>query len=109
MRFAHSQSFVCFEVQGICLDLAPAASTPRIRCRFTLHLLKGITMKVHVQPIALTPASLQSSERIVKRGALSAFRLLRAAIGQASTVPGILAQASADVRDAWQESSRPNV
>ncbi len=66
-------------------------------------------MKVNVQPITLTPASLQSSERIVKRGALSAFRLLRAAIGQASTVPDILVQASADVRDAWQESSRPNV
>ena len=65
-------------------------------------------MKVHVQPIALTPAAQQSSESIVKRSALSAFRLLRAAIGQASTVPGMLAQASADVRDAWQESSRPN-
>ena len=66
-------------------------------------------MKVNVQPIALKPASFHTSERLVKRGALTAFRLLRVAIGQASTVPGILAQASADVRDAWQESSRPNV
>ena len=66
-------------------------------------------MKVNVQPIALKPASFQSSERLVKRGALTAFRLLRAALEKSSTVPGILAQASADVRDAWQESSRPNV
>ena len=66
-------------------------------------------MKVNVQPIALTPATPQVSERLVKRGALTAFRLIRAAIGQASTVPGILAQARADVRDAWQEFSRPNV
>jgi hypothetical protein len=65
-------------------------------------------MKIHVQPIALTPITVQSSERLVKRGALTAFRLLRAACAQASTVPGILAQASADVREAWQESSRPN-
>jgi hypothetical protein len=65
-------------------------------------------MKIHVQPIALTPATVQHSERLVKRGALTAFRLLRAACAQASTVPGILAQASADVREAWQESSRPN-
>jgi hypothetical protein len=65
-------------------------------------------MKIHVQPIALTPATVQHSERLVKRSALTAFRLLRAACAQASTVPGILAQASADVREAWQESSRPN-
>ena len=65
-------------------------------------------MKIHVQPIALTPVRSSSSERLVKRGALTAFRLLRAACAQASTVPGILAQASADVREAWQESSRPN-
>ncbi|MEI7431520.1 MAG: hypothetical protein WCL27_13780 [Betaproteobacteria bacterium] len=66
-------------------------------------------MKIQVQPIALTPAHPVTSERLVKRGALTAFRLIRAAIGQAATVPGILAQASTDVRDAWQESSRPNV
>ena len=65
-------------------------------------------MKIHVQPIALTPVRSSSSERLVKRGALTAFRLLHAACAQASTVPGLLAQASADVRDAWQESSRPN-
>ena len=62
-------------------------------------------MKTQAQPVALTPASAQTSERIVKRGALSAFRLLRAAIGQAKTVPGILAQATADIRDAWEESN----
>ena len=63
-------------------------------------------MKTQVQPIALTPATAQSSERIVKRGALSAFRVIRAAIGHAKTVPGILAQATADVHDAWEESNQ---
>jgi hypothetical protein len=72
-----------------------------------LYLLKGIIMKVHVQPIALTPASPQSSERIIKRGALEAFRLLRAAVEQAKTVPGFVAQAATDVRQAWEESASP--
>ena len=64
-------------------------------------------MKVNVQPIALKPASQQAGERIVKRGALSAFRLLRAVVEQAKTVPGFVAQAAIDVRQAWEESASP--
>ncbi len=63
-------------------------------------------MSIKVQAVPLSNP--QSSERLVKRGALLAFRALRAVTAQAKKTPGILAQASADVRDAWQESSSPN-
>jgi hypothetical protein len=64
-------------------------------------------MKVHTQAVQLSNP--QPEERLVKRGALLAFRALRAVTAQAKKTPGILAQASADVRSAWQESSSPNV
>lgn len=64
-------------------------------------------MKVEVKAVQLS--DLSSGERLVKRGALVAFRVLRAVTEQAKKAPGLLAQASADVRDAWQESARPNV
>jgi len=62
-------------------------------------------MKVQVQAIPLSDT--QPSERIVKRGALLLFRGLRALTEQVAKAPGVLAQASADVREAW-EQSRPN-
>lgn len=64
-------------------------------------------MQVHQQPIPL--ASTQPAERLVKRGARALFGLLRSTAGQAQRVPGILSQAATDVREAWAESSRPNV
>ena len=60
-----------------------------------------------VQPVRI-PAK-QSSERIIKRGALAAFRALRIITEQAKKTPGVFAQAASDVSDAWRESSRPNV
>lgn len=67
-------------------------------------------MKTHNQPIRLSntqPA--ERSDRLVKRGARIFFSLLRSTAEQASRVPGILATATADVREAWEETSRPNV
>jgi hypothetical protein len=64
-------------------------------------------MKVHTNAVRLSNPS--SGERLVKRGALIAFRAMRVLTEQAKKTPGILAQASADVRDAWQESYHPNV
>ena len=62
-------------------------------------------MQVKVQPIPLSStAPSQPSQRLIKRGALAAFKLLRASAAQAGKLPGALAQASADVRSAWAES-----
>lgn len=64
-------------------------------------------MKTHVQSIRLNPASTSGQSRLVKSAALTAFRALRTALEVAKSVPDIAAQASADVREAWEESSRP--
>ena len=64
-------------------------------------------MKVTVQPISINPSKTES--RLVKQGAFAVFRALRVIADQAKKTPGILAQASVDVREAWEESSRPNV
>ena len=64
-------------------------------------------MKVHNHPIPLS--SPKSADRLVKRGARALFTLVRSTAGQAQRVPGILAQATADVRDAWVETARPKV
>jgi hypothetical protein len=50
----------------------------------------------------------QPNHGLVKRTALVAFRALRVVTNQARSVPGVLAQAADDVRDAWAESARPN-
>ncbi|MBX3649076.1 MAG: hypothetical protein KF853_13490 [Rhodocyclaceae bacterium] len=63
-------------------------------------------MKIHTQAVQLSHP--QPAEGLVKRGALVVFRALRLATDQAKQVPGVLAQASADVREAWRESARPN-
>jgi hypothetical protein len=59
--------------------------------------------------LALPLSNSQHPDRLVKRAALSAFSALRIVAEHANKAPGILTQASADVRDAWQESARPNV
>ena len=58
--------------------------------------------------VQAVPLSTQPTERIAKRGALILFRGLRALSEQVAKAPGVLAQASADVREAWEQSSRPN-
>jgi acyl-CoA-binding protein len=64
-------------------------------------------MKVLNQSIQLSNRSSEST--VVKTCALFTFRALRAVTDQAKKAPGFFAQASADVQDAWRESSRPNV
>lgn len=54
--------------------------------------------------VQAVPLSTQPSERIVKRGALLLFRGIRAVAAQAAKAPGVLAQASADIREAYYES-----
>lgn len=49
-----------------------------------------------------------SSGSAVKSVALAAFRLLRTAGSKAQKLPGMVQQASIEIRDAWEES-RPNV
>ena len=61
-------------------------------------------MSIQTVPIEL---SSEPSQRLVKRLALATFRTLRAASTQASKVPGVLAQAGADIKCAWQESAHP--
>lgn len=65
-------------------------------------------MKHTTQPIPLTPSIAADDDRPIKHGALAVFRLLRSGIEQAKTVPGLLQQAATDIREAWEESSRPN-
>lgn len=64
-------------------------------------------MKVRNQAIQL--ANAKSTERLVKRGARALFTLVRSTAGQAQRIPGILSQATSDVREAWAETARPNV
>ena len=61
---------------------------------------------MQVQSIPLSHP--QPSGRFVKRAALAVFRTVRAAAWQAHKVPGVLAQAGIDVREAWRESAGPN-
>jgi hypothetical protein len=62
-------------------------------------------MKTHNQAIPLTPATSDGESRIIKTAALFTFRGLRAVIDAAKTVPGLVAEAASDVRDAWEESN----
>jgi hypothetical protein len=64
-------------------------------------------MKTQVQSIQLSPD--KPAHRVVKRGALLAFTALRGLATHSAKVPGLLVQASQDIKDAWRESSRPNV
>ncbi len=62
-------------------------------------------MKTHNQAIPLNPANTVSESRLVKTTALFTFWGLRAIVDAAKTVPAIVAEAAADVRDAWEESN----
>jgi hypothetical protein len=64
-------------------------------------------MKHHVQPVRLNNLPAKTEASVVKSSALTAFRLLRAAIEHARTVPGVLSQAATDIQQAWEESSSP--
>lgn len=64
-------------------------------------------MKITTQPIPLSSTSQPGEGTVVKRGALTVFRALRAAAQQARTVPVLFAQASADIHAAWEESAAP--
>jgi hypothetical protein len=55
--------------------------------------------------VQAVPLSTQPSERLVKRGALLLFRGIHAIAAQAAKAPGALAQASADIKSAWQEAA----
>lgn len=63
-------------------------------------------MKTVSNPIPLAPDACET--RWVKSASLLLFRGLRAAAEAAMEVPGIVEQAVSDVREAWEESSRPN-
>lgn len=65
-------------------------------------------MKHNTQPIRLTPSIAPDDSRLIKQGALTMFRLLRSGIEQAKELPGIVQQVATDIREAWEESSRPN-
>jgi len=64
-------------------------------------------MKIVTQAIPLPPTT--TDDRLVKRGALLAFRALRAVTEQTRKAPGFIAQTTADIADAWRESASPNV
>lgn len=64
-------------------------------------------MSIKSQPVDLITTT-GSDERLVKRGALGLFRLVRELASHAQEVPGVISQAVDDVRTAWEESSRPN-
>ncbi len=62
-----------------------------------------------MQTVPIKLNSNQSTDSLVKRGALLAFRAVRSIASQAKEAPGILSQAASDVKSAWEQSSRPNV
>lgn len=63
-------------------------------------------MKNHLRII---PLSNHNEEvKVVKTCALFTFRALRTVADYVSQLPAVATQAATDVRDAWEESSRPN-
>lgn len=63
-------------------------------------------MKTVSNPVPLTKGT--SDSRWIKSASLLLFRSARSAIEAAKEVPGIIEKAVSDVREAWEESSRPN-
>ena len=63
-------------------------------------------MKTVSNPIPL--ATDASDNHWIKNASLLLFRGIRAVVGAAKEVPGAVEQAVSDVREAWEESSRPN-
>ena len=60
-------------------------------------------MQVQAIPLSGVP----SSERLVKRTALIAFRALRTLAAQVQKAPVLVQQVSVDLRQAWEESALP--
>jgi len=61
------------------------------------------------QPIQLNPdLTVVREESVVKQGALTTFRALRYLMAQSRKAPGLMQQAAQEIREAWQESARPN-
>lgn len=60
-----------------------------------------------VQPIALSNTTNESS--LTKTAALVTFRALRSVAGYVAELPAVATQVADDVRQAWEESRRPNV
>ena len=66
-------------------------------------------MKTQVKAIRLNhDLTVVRDSSLVKRGALSVFRVMRSVVAHSKEVPGIMQQAADDIRTAWEESSRPN-
>jgi hypothetical protein len=66
-------------------------------------------MKPQVTPIRLNPdLTIIHDQSVVKQGALATFKAVRFLMAQSKKAPGLLQQAVSDVREAWEESSRPN-
>ncbi|MBU0752975.1 MAG: hypothetical protein KJ787_04050 [Gammaproteobacteria bacterium] len=63
-------------------------------------------MKTHLSPIPLSNPSEEG--KVVKTCALFTFRALRTVADYVSQLPAVATQAANDVREAWEESSRPN-
>lgn len=63
-------------------------------------------MKTLSQSIQLSNTT--ADDRIVKTGALMFFRAVRTVADYASQLPAVATQAASDVRQAWEESRRPN-
>jgi hypothetical protein len=59
-----------------------------------------------VQPVALSNTHNESS--LTKTAALVTFRALRSVAGYVAELPAVATQVADDVRQAWEESSRPN-
>jgi hypothetical protein len=64
-------------------------------------------MKLQNQTIRLSNSAADDST-VVKRTALTLFRVVRAAVDHSKVFPSIMQQAADDIRTAWEESSRPN-
>ena len=63
-------------------------------------------MTIKTQPISLSDTT-APEERLVKRCALGLFRFVRTVASHAEEVPDVVKQAASDIRDAWEETSRP--
>lgn len=64
-------------------------------------------MSIKTQPIHLITQ--HPSDSAVKQAARGFFRFVREAATHAREVPGIVQKAAGDIREAWEESSRPKV
>lgn len=63
-----------------------------------------------MQVISLKKASKPAPQAsLVKRCALGLFRTVRVVTEHGQGLPAKLTQSAADIREAWQETARPNV